>query len=139
MTTVEIHSDVLHPGQVSTPDTLGKDRAPSRAEEALARAGRPFAALRNVDNAATYAGVALTLLGGVLLLVAWGKTAGLTQVSLQIPFLVSAGCTGLALVAVGLTVLNIAAKADDARKRSQQLSELQAILGELRRVVEDGK
>jgi hypothetical protein len=136
VTTVEISTGVRHPVGMGS-EVLDEERPPGRLESGLRRLGRPVLALRAVDHVGTYAGVLLTLLGGVLLLVAWGKTAGLTNVALQVPFLVSAGCTGLALVAVGLTVVNIAAKADDARKRRAQLAELQAILGELRRVVEE--
>lgn len=136
MTTVDISSGVLHPGGVTT-DVLGEERPPGRVEAGLRRLGRPIVALRAVDHIGTYAGVLLTLLGGVLLVVAWGKTAGLTNVALQMPFLVSAGCTGLALVAIGLTVVNIAAKAEDSRKRRDQLAELQAILAELRRAVQE--
>lgn len=135
MTTVEISSGVLQAGGMNG-DVLGEERPPGRVETGLRRLGRPVVALRAVDHVGTYAGVLLTLLGVVLLLVAWGRTAGLANVALQVPYLVSAGCTGLALVAVGLTVVNISAKAEDARKRREQLSELQAILAELRRVVE---
>lgn len=138
MTTVEIGSGVLQAGGVSS-EVLDEERPPGRVEGALRRATRPLVALRAVDHVGTYAGLLVTVLGGVLLLVAWGKTAGLTNVGLQIPFLVSAGCSGLALVAVGLTLVNISAKAEDARKRSAQLSELQALLAELRRAVEGGR
>ena len=123
-------ADLLQTGSV--------DRAPSRLSSRLRRASRPLVALRAVPYLSTYAGMALTLIGGILLLVAWGRTAALTNVALQIPFLISAGCTGLALVAVGLTVVNLAAKAEDARRRREQLTELQQILGELRRAVEEG-
>ena len=136
MTTVEISSGVLQAGGVHG-DVLGEERPPGRVESGLRRLGRPVVALRAVDHVGTYVGVLLTLLGVVLLLVAWGKTAGLTNVALQVPFLVSAGCTGLALVAVGLTVVNVAAKAEDSRKRREQTAELQAILAELRRVVQE--
>ncbi|MCW2585087.1 MAG: hypothetical protein JWN55_603 [Frankiales bacterium] len=138
MTTVEISSDVRHSGAV---DVLGSTSAvPSRAGALTARFSRPVrrwaSALRAVPHVATYAGLALTLAGGVLLLVAWGKTAGLTNVALQVPFLVSAGCTGLGLVAVGLTVVNLAAKHEDAVRRRAQVSELQELLAALRRALE---
>jgi hypothetical protein len=126
--------------QISGPDLLqtgAMERSPSRLGSALRRVNRPVAALRAVPHVTTYAGMALTLAGGVLLLVAWVKTAALTNVGLQMPYLISAGCTGVALVAVGLTVVNLAAKADDARLRQAQMSELHDILAELRRVVEE--
>ncbi|MCW2571948.1 MAG: hypothetical protein JWO88_2006 [Frankiales bacterium] len=129
MTTADVHADLLHTGPVGT--------GPSRLGALLRRVSRPFSALRAVPHITTYLGMAVTLAGGVLLLVAWGRTAALTNVGLQMPYLISAGCTGVGLVAVGLTVVNLAAKAEDARRRRDQLGELQQILAELRRVVEE--
>lgn len=140
MTTVEISSDVLHSGAVSSTelDLAGPaERGPSRLSGVTRRLTAPAAALREVPGIATYAGLALALIGGVLLLVAWGKTAGLTNVALQMPFLVSAGCTGLALIAAGLTVVSIAAKAADSRARQAQLVELQSVLAEIRKGLEE--
>lgn len=132
MTTVQILGpealDTLQNGEVTSPSRLGT---------ALQRVSRPVSALREVPHLPTYVGMALTLVGGLLLLLAWGKTAGLTNVALQMPFLISAGCTGLALVAVGLSVVNLAAKAQDARRRQEQLLELRDLLAELRRTVQD--
>lgn len=139
MTTVQINSEVLHSGGV---DVLASTvQTPSRVSALTDRLTRPVrrtaGALRAVPHVATYAGLGLTLAGGVLLLVAWGKTAGLTNVALQVPFLVSAGCTGLALVAVGLTTVNIAAKNEDNARRRAQMSELHQLLAEMRRAIED--
>jgi hypothetical protein len=131
VTTVDLGSDVLQTGPVES--------GPSRVAEAARRASRPLLALRQVPNVATYAGLALTLAGGVLLLVAWGKTAGVTNVALQVPYLVSAGCSGLALVAVGLTVVNLAAKAQDATRRRAQASELHALVAELRQALDSDR
>jgi hypothetical protein len=50
---------------------------------------------------------------------------------------VSAGFTGVALVMVGLTVVNIDAKRSDAVERSRQLTELRGLLAELRSTVEE--
>ncbi|MGZ6827758.1 MAG: hypothetical protein ACXVGH_13290 [Mycobacteriales bacterium] len=136
MTTVQVSAqgatDVLHSGGMSDPQT-----EPSRLQGLTSRVTRPVSALRQVPGIATYAGLALALAGGVLLLVAWGKTAGLTNVALQVPYLVSAGCTGLALVAVGLTVVSLAAKSADARARRAQLLELQHVLAEIRKGLEE--
>lgn len=131
MTSVPIQDDVLHSGPVTAaPD-------PSRLHPLTSRLTRPVSALRQVPGIATYAGLGLVLAGGVLLVVAWGKTAGLTNVALQVPYLVSAGCTGLALVAVGLTVVSLAARTADARARQDQLLELQHVLAEIRRSLEE--
>jgi hypothetical protein len=70
--------------------------------------------------------------------VAWGLTAGEHNVALQLPYVISAGFSGLALVAVGLIVISVAAKATDAALRRTQMDELQELLGAVRRAVEEG-
>lgn len=113
-------------------------RGPSRLGGVRNAVTRPFFALRAVPHIATYAGMVLTLVGGVLLVVAWGRVAGLTTVGLQMPYVISAGCTGLGLIAAGLTIVNLAAKSEDSAKRRAQLGELRDLLAELRRAVDDG-
>ena len=88
--------------------------------------------LRAGSPAVTYIGVAVAILGFVLILVAWGQVAGETQVYLQIPYLVSAGLIGVGLVMVGLTVINVAAKQRDAADRDRQMDQLVSILDELK-------
>jgi hypothetical protein len=112
-------------------------RGSSRTRALTARLSRPVRALREVPHIDTWTGVLLTAVGVVLLVVAWGRTAGLAYVPLQIPYVISAGFTGLGLVAVGLTVVSISAKRADARTRSEQLTELRDLIAELRRAVED--
>ena len=87
--------------------------------------------LRGGSPVPIYIGIGIALVGFVLLLVAWGQVAGETQVSLQLPYLVSAGLTGLALVMVGLTVVTIAAEQRDAAARDRQMDQLVSILDEL--------
>lgn len=112
-------------------------RQTGRVPSAPAALVRAVASLRAVPQLATWVGVGLATAGVVLLVVAWGKTAGLTSVALQVPFVVSAGFGGLGLVAVGLTVVNVAAKRADATERHRQLDELRGLLAELRRAAED--
>lgn len=116
--------------------------AEAEAEESHARGrlsgvSRRLAAFRAIPHLATWLGIGVAAVGGVLLVVAWGKVAGLTNVGLQIPYLVSAGFTGVALVLVGLTIVNIDAKRSDARQRTAQLAELRGLLAELRSTVEE--
>ena len=101
------------------------------------RVSRPWQALRAVPHLGTWLGLLVAAAGGVLLVIAWARTAGLTDVGLQVPYVVSAGFTGLGLVVVGMTVVSISAKQEDARERSRQLSELRELLAELRASVED--
>lgn len=86
-----------------------------------------------------YAGVAVAVLGFVLILLAWGEVAGETQVYLQVPYLVSAGLTGLCLVMVGLTVVNVATKQRDAADRDRQMDRLVSILDELKAALGEDK
>jgi hypothetical protein len=121
----------------------------AEAEAALAAAdvdpGGSFLSRLNVPTwlragapAQTYIGVGVALLGFVLILVAWGQVAGETQVYLQVPYLVSAGLTGLGLVMVGLTIVNVAAKQRDAADRDRQMDQLVSILDELKGALEEG-
>jgi hypothetical protein len=88
--------------------------------------------LRGGSPALTFIGMGVAVVGFVLILVAWGQVAGETQVYLQLPYLVSAGITGLGLVMVGLTVVNVAAKRRDAADRDRQMDQLVSILEELK-------
>ena len=88
-------------------------------------------ALRPLSPVPTYVGIAITVLGFVLLMIAWGQTAGETNVALQVPYLISAGLSGIGFVLVGLTVVNISAKRRDALLREQQMGLLADALREL--------
>lgn len=88
-------------------------------------------ALRPLSPVPTYVGIAVAALGFVLIAVAWGAVAGQTNVALQVPYLVSGGITGLALVMVGLTVISVAARRRDALLREQQMQLLADALREL--------
>lgn len=85
----------------------------------------------------TYAGVAVTAVGFALIALAWAKIAALTNVALQLPYLVSAGLSGLALVMAGLIVINIAAKRQDGAERARQMQALNETLAELAQAISD--
>jgi hypothetical protein len=88
-------------------------------------------ALRPLSPAPTYLGIAVTALGFVLILFAWGQVAGEVNVALQMPYLISGGLTGLGLVMVGVTVVSVAARRRDAVLREQQTALLADALREL--------
>jgi len=94
------------------------------------------AALRPLSPTPTYIGIGVAALGFVLIAVAWGQVAGETNVALQVPYLVSGGLFGLALIFVGLTVVSVAAKRRDAALREQQTQLLADALRELRSALE---
>jgi len=116
-----------------TDDATDLDDALDTSDVLTARrlGGRLPSWLRGNSPVPTYIGVAIAIAGFVLLLIAWGQVAGETQVALQLPYLVSAGLTGLALVMVGLTVVTIASEQRDAVARDRQMDQLVSILDEL--------
>lgn len=111
--------------EVLVVDPRARDERPSRLPTPPADSPTP-----------TYIGIGLVATGIVLISIAWGQVAGETNVALQMPYLLSGGMIGLALVLVGLTVVNIAAKRRDAALRTQQTELLADALAELRATLE---
>lgn len=85
-------------------------------------------------TAPTWAGLVTAAVGFGLLAYAWGKVAGLTNVALQVPYVISAGFTGLGLIAVGCTLVAVQARRQDAAARDQRLAELGEVLEALERL-----
>jgi hypothetical protein len=112
--------------EIESPTVVATEPAASR------RRVRVPVWLRAGSPTLTYIGVAVAIIGFVLILVAWGRVAGETQVYLQIPYLVSAGLVGVGLVMVGLTIINVAAKQRDGADRDRQMDQLVSILDELK-------
>ena len=121
----------LEPGEV-----IGFEEEERRPSALANRLGRPIATLRNVPHLGTWTGVVLSAVGLVLIAVAWGRTAGLTLVALQVPYVVSAAFTGLGLVVVGVAVVSISAKRADSEERTRQIRELREALADLRQTLE---
>lgn len=94
-------------------------------------------ALRPLSPVPTYVGIAIATIGFALLAITWGAVADETDVALQVPYLVSGGLTGLALVLVGLTVVSVAARRRDAALREQQNLLLADALRELSAALDD--
>jgi hypothetical protein len=88
--------------------------------------------MRPESAAFVWAGIVVAMLGFVLIGIAWSQVAGETQVYLQLPYLVSAGLSGLGLIMVGVTMVNVAAKRRDAVERDRQIDQLVSILEELK-------
>lgn len=83
----------------------------------------------------TYLGVAVAAVGFVLMGVAWARVAGLVDVWKQMPYLLSAGLPGLGLVMVGLVIVNVSARRQDAAARARQMATLTDALHELQRTL----
>lgn len=82
-------------------------------------------------------GLALVAAGFVAIFYSWTKVAGLVNVALQMPYLVSGGITGLALVIVGVTVVDVAVRRQDSHERTQQMTQINRILTELHDLLEE--
>jgi hypothetical protein len=120
-------------------DVLASDAHDAPPSLLISRLQRPIAALRGVPNLGTWVGVVLSAIGLVLIAVAWGRTAGLVNVALQVPYVVSAAFTGLGLVVVGLAIVSISSKRADSEERTRQIRELREALADLRQTLEDGR
>ena len=121
--------------EVIAPEQTAEEAlAPASFERDETRTRRPRLPswTRSGSPVLTYIGVGVSVLGFVLILIAWGQVAGETQVYLQVPYLVSAGLSGVGLVMVGLTIVNVAAKQRDAADRDRQIDQLVSILDELK-------
>lgn len=70
------------------------------------------------------AGVALVAVGFALIFLAWNGAAGRDFVEGQLPYLISGGLTGLALVGTGLTVALVQAQRREARAITDRLDEV---------------
>jgi uncharacterized membrane protein len=106
---------------------------PIEESEAAPPAARRWSGLiAPTSPAPVIAGVVVVAVGFLLIAIGWARVAGLTNVALQMPYLVSAGITGLALVMVGLLVINLAVKRQDAAERRRQFEALAEAVRELR-------
>jgi hypothetical protein len=70
----------------------------------------------------------LIVAGFGVLAFTWSKVAGTLLVALQLPYLISGGFTGLALVVLGVLVIYVGAKRRDAWQRDRRLEELAEML-----------
>ena len=113
-----------------TPSTAVKDE-PLTSGQVAARPQLP-AWLRAGSSAWIWIGVVVAAVGFVMLAYAWGRVAGETEVYLQMPYVVSAALAGLGVIMVGLTVVNIASRQQDAAARDRQVEEMLAAIDELR-------
>lgn len=84
------------------------------------RSWQSIAWMRPGSPGPMYAGLAVTAIGFLVLAFAWSRVAGIGTVALQLPYVLSGGFTGLGLILVGLTIVNVAAlRTADAERRRQ--------------------
>lgn len=119
-----------------TIEVLDPSSEPAREPDRLhAKPDAPV--LRPMSHGVTFAGIGVTAFGLLLIAVAWGGVAGEADVSRQIPYLVSGGIFGLALVLIGLTTLNIASKRRETSLRAEQTQLLAKAIDQLGRARSD--
>jgi hypothetical protein len=93
---------------------------PSRPDPGRRRAARTASNWRPSADAWTLAAITCLFGGAVLLVVAWYDISGTANVYEQLPYLVSAGFTALALIIVG-SALTVAGRNDRVERRLAQL------------------
>lgn len=137
MTSPDVPADAA-PGEVPLVDSASDRARLGQQLSDLARAASGRAsALRGVPGIGTWSGLALTLAGVSVLVLGWSRVADIGVIAHQMPYVISAGGAGLALIAVGLAVVAISAKVADAARRRQQLAELQETMAAIRAALED--
>ena len=80
----------------------------------------------------TYIGFGTVALGNFVLLFTWGEVAGLDNVALQMPYVVSGGSVGLGIILSGLVMVLADVVRRDATSRDHDLQELHEALAELK-------
>ena len=90
------------------------------------------AAVNALSPVPTYIGLAVTVIGFVLVAVTWIQVAKQVNVAVQLPYFASGGFGGLGLIMVGLTTVSVAAKRRDSLLRAAQMELLATALYELR-------
>ncbi|HVV75414.1 MAG TPA: hypothetical protein VHC43_05205 [Mycobacteriales bacterium] len=100
---------------------------------------RLVTSLRRIPHLGTWLGLVLVAVGFVLITVAWGQTAGEIDVPLQLPYVMSAGFSGLALVCLGVTSVAVDVRLRDSAARQAQSRRVSDALDELVRLSEQGR
>lgn len=96
---------------------VAKTENPSIAHNGVNVSGSPTTRLR-------FLGLLFWLAGGVVITFAWMGMAAIAHIDGQMPYLVSGGAAGLALILVGSTLIISAAVLDAAERGAQRTAEL---------------
>ena len=107
-------------GALAGHDTRTPEALMSELEEPKSRARFSLGRLDFASPIAVYVGLGLIVLGFVLLIVTWAQTAGLLEVARQLPYVVSGGFSALAFVMIGLLLVNVSVRRQDAAERARE-------------------
>ena len=83
----------------------------------------------------TWIGIAVVAAGFGIIAYGWSRVAGLLSVPLQMPYMISAGFTGLGLVCLGIGIVAVQAKRQETAARQRHLEELRDLVERLDRHV----
>lgn len=81
-------------------------------------------------------GLAVVAGGFAAIFFSWSKVAGLTNVAQQVPYLVSSGLLGLALVIAGAAIVDVFVRRWDSGERKAQIAQMTEALSEVRELLE---
>lgn len=80
---------------------------------------------------ATYVAISFVTLGFIAIALAWNGAASLDYVQGQLPYVLSGGLFGLALIAIGTVVLILQTLREDASARAAEFAHLQRTVATL--------
>lgn len=78
-----------------------------------------------------YVGIGVTLVGFLLIGLAWAQIAGRQDVPEQLPYLAGAGLAGIGLILVGLTLTAIQSRRIEGAERARQIQQVTASVSAL--------
>lgn len=100
------------------------------------RPGSRWSVLLTPNNG-VWAGLVLVAGGFAAIFCAWARVAGVLAVAQQVSYLIGYGIGGLALVIVGIMVVDVAARRQDRAERMQQIAQMDRTLEELREAIRE--
>lgn len=86
-------------------------------------------------SVSAWAGLALVVVGFAEIIYSWFELAGMLSVALKMLYVVSEGKTGLALIIIGVGVVDMGVRRQDRAEREQQLAQMRQVHTELRSAV----
>lgn len=86
-----------------------------------------------------WGGLTLAAAGFAAIFYTWGKVAGLVNVAQQMPYLISGGLAGLALIIVGVVVVDVSVRREDSHERRLQFAQVIQTLGYVGALLESEK
>lgn len=111
--------------------------ATSPPEKSKTKGRAPVARNLLTASAAIWFGLFMVAVGFCVIIYSWVRVAGLLDVALQMPYVVSGAASGLAAIIIGVGVVDMAVRRQDRLERRQQMLQISEVLHELRSQVEN--